>query len=48
MNKVLSQPVECYYSYVLPAGNLKQERTDVFYFTPDLQRITKQVQVKKK
>ncbi len=45
---VLSQPVECHYSYILQASSPRQERTDVFYFTPDLQRITKQVQVKKK
>lgn len=46
--KILLQPVECCYSYVFPAGNPRQERTDIFYFTPDLQKITQQVQVKQK
>ncbi|GAB6119033.1 hypothetical protein [Dysgonomonas termitidis] len=47
VDKVLLQPVECRYSYVFPAGNPRQERTDIFYFLPDLSKITGQKQIRK-
>ncbi len=47
LDKVLLQPVECRYSYVFPVGSPRQERTDIFYFLPDLSKITRQKQVKK-
>lgn len=46
-DKILLQPVECSYSYILLPSNPRQERTDIFYFTPDLEKIVKQKQVKK-
>lgn len=44
--KVLLLPVKCRYSYVFPAGNSRQERTDVFYFISDKSKIIKSKQIK--
>lgn len=47
-DKVLLLPVECRYSYVFPASNPRQERTDIFYFLPDKNKIIAKKQVKNK
>lgn len=44
-DKVLLIPVKCRYSYVFPPGNPRQERTDIFYFTPDGKKIVGQKHV---
>lgn len=45
-DKILLIPVRCKYSYVFPPGNPKQERTDIFYFTPGKDKITGQKQIR--
>lgn len=46
VNKILSIPVQCKYSYIFPQGNPEQERTDIFYFTPQRNKIISQKQIK--
>lgn len=45
-DKILLQPVECKYSYIFPASNPRQERSDIFYFLPDRSKIIMKKQVK--